>query len=255
MKVANGLVENYYNNLPNSTFIRGAQNSGNDFAGLLNFVANQSISKKQATPANIKQSELSPASISDIYKSMTMQATPGNERNSKEVLGVNWTDEKLAILTGAKYGVTVDTTKTINWQSTGNHTLTTDEISELKEKYDVENLSPQSYYDLMSDLTHMNAISAEDIHGMHLKTVPPSGMYPSSGSAFGGRSFTSGNIFDAIRDDLDSMSNLTGFMMSNDFWLFNPNTNKNHYNGYMDYVQSRTNSMNKLSGIFSDIKR
>lgn len=65
----------------------------------------------------------------------------------------------------------IDTTKTINWQSSGDHTLTAEEIAQLKEKYDVTNLTAQQYYDLMSDLTHMEVLSGGDVMGVHLATA------------------------------------------------------------------------------------
>lgn len=65
----------------------------------------------------------------------------------------------------------IDTTKTINWQSSGDHTLTAEEIARLKEKYDVTNLTAQQYYDLMSDLTHMEVLSGSDVMGVHLATA------------------------------------------------------------------------------------
>lgn len=65
----------------------------------------------------------------------------------------------------------IDTTKTINWQSSGDHTLTAEEIAQLREKYDVTNLTAQQYYDLMSDLTHMEVLSGSDVMGVHLATA------------------------------------------------------------------------------------
>ena len=65
----------------------------------------------------------------------------------------------------------IDTTKTINWQSSGDHTLTAEETARLKEKYDVTGLTAQEYYDLMSELTHMEVLSGNDVMGVHLATA------------------------------------------------------------------------------------
>lgn len=84
-----------------------------------------------------------------------------------------WSDETFAwftagLLTGNN-DYPIDTTKTINWASSGEHMLTAEEIAQLKEKYDVTNLSAQEYYDLMSDLTHLEALSADEIKSPHIR--------------------------------------------------------------------------------------
>lgn len=78
-----------------------------------------------------------------------------------------WTDEALATFVGD--GRPIDTTNTINWASAGGHQLTGEEIADLKTRYDVDHLSPQGYYDLMSELTHLGAISGEECMGVHLR--------------------------------------------------------------------------------------
>lgn len=74
-----------------------------------------------------------------------------------------WDDQKLAdhILRFEK--VAINTNKPINWATTGEHKLTDNEIDILKNKYDVTNLSEQAFYDLMADLSQLNAIKMEDI--------------------------------------------------------------------------------------------
>lgn len=77
-----------------------------------------------------------------------------------------WTDEGLAAVLSK--GETIDTTKTISWTSQGEKNLTEEQISSLKKKYDVTNLSSQDYYDLLSELTHMDVLSAEDCIGANM---------------------------------------------------------------------------------------
>lgn len=81
--------------------------------------------------------------------------------------GATWTDQTIATLIGG-ISAPIDTTKTINWASKGNKELTEQQIAKLKEKYDVRNMSHQEYYDLLSDLTHMEVLSAEDMSGLFL---------------------------------------------------------------------------------------
>lgn len=90
-----------------------------------------------------------------------------------------WNDETLSHFVAGQFtgnwDYPMDTSKTINWQSRGDHELTAEEIAQLKEKYDVNNLSAQEYYDLMSDLTHMGVLSGGDVMGVHLATVGSAG--------------------------------------------------------------------------------
>lgn len=80
-----------------------------------------------------------------------------------------WTDKTLADIIGGGR-TNINTTKTINWSSQGDRKLTAEQITDLKGKYNVSNLSSQEYYDLLSDLTHLGALSGEDCIGAHLNT-------------------------------------------------------------------------------------
>lgn len=85
----------------------------------------------------------------------------------------HWTDEMLAYVVGN--GAEIDTANKINWESNGEKQLTEDQIAQLKKKYNVKELSPQDYYDFMSDLTRLNVLSGEDCKGAHLTHTGISG--------------------------------------------------------------------------------
>ena len=57
----------------------------------------------------------------------------------------------------------IDTTRKLNEESKGDQELTVDQIAQLKEKYDVENMSTQERYDMYCDLTDMGVLSVRDI--------------------------------------------------------------------------------------------
>lgn len=95
----------------------------------------------------------------ELYQSATGRMTDNASQKK-------WTDEMFAYMVGN--GSEIDTTKEINWDSKGDKQLTEDQIAQLKKKYDVKNLSPQDYYNLMSDLTQLNVLSGEDCKGVHL---------------------------------------------------------------------------------------
>jgi hypothetical protein len=175
-------------------------------------------------------------------------------RNSKVMYGVTWTDETLAGNVGG-IEAKIDMSKSFDWNATGEHTLTADELAELREKYNPENLSRQNFYDLMCDLSKLNAITAEDVHGMFLKKAAPMGMYPSNAIEWGrGPSFVEGNIFGALESEIGSISSMTEFMLSKDFWKMNPSADKTEHSAYIDYLNSRADSMTRLIELLSAIK-
>lgn len=65
--------------------------------------------------------------------------------------------------------------KTINWHATGTDVLTKAQEAELRERYDVQNLSEQDFYDLIADLTNLNVVSAEDCTRLFVKDFPVEG--------------------------------------------------------------------------------
>lgn len=74
-----------------------------------------------------------------------------------------WNDKELAKVMKEFDNVTININNPINWGTTGEHQLTEEEIDTLKNKYDVTSLSEQDFYNLMADLSHLNAIKPEDI--------------------------------------------------------------------------------------------
>lgn len=111
--------------------------------------------------------------IAPLERYQTITGRTVAEKDTGVTVESWWCDGTLAEFISKKFtgsrSYPIDTTKTINWESRGDHKLTADEIAQLKEKYDVTNLSPQEYYDLMSDLTHMEVLSGNDVMGVHLK--------------------------------------------------------------------------------------
>lgn len=84
----------------------------------------------------------------------------------------NFDDEKFASKLELGGNEEISTEKPIDWQADGGNELTKDQIDYLKSNYDVENMSTQDYYNLMSDLTHMNVISGKDLGRQHAGVLP-----------------------------------------------------------------------------------
>lgn len=78
-------------------------------------------------------------------------------------LGITFNDTVFAEFITKFDGGPVSTENPINWRTTGEHSLTDDEIVCLKGKYDITNMSPQDYYDLMADLSQLNAITVDKV--------------------------------------------------------------------------------------------
>lgn len=241
-------VQNFYTNVLHKQS-KAPKQSASVFANML-------VTNTPAEQTSKENSAVSDVNPSEIYESMTMKTAPDNRGT-----GIAWTDEKLAALAGLKYGATVDTTKTINWQSTGDHTLTADEISELKAKYDVENLDPQSYYDLMSDLTNMNVLSAKDIEGMHLKKMDlgPSNFKITPDyvqGSFRDESFSMGNILSKLSNELEYAARNKAWSMSDEFLEMNPSFAKDgELNQYQSSWDEKTTYYQKLEDIFKSIQK
>lgn len=197
---------------------------------------------------------------SDFSTALTAALQQDTQPPKQSVLSAHWTDEKLALLAGVGSGVTVDTTKTINWQSTGDHVLTREEIAKLKNKYNVQKLDPQSYYDLISDLSHLNVVSAKDIASMHLRkaNLGPNNFlmtFNASGGAFSYLPFSSGNILETLRDELENLAIQKSWSMTSEFLETNPSlAAAGALDIYTGSLQQQTACFEKLQKIFTSLK-
>lgn len=149
--------------------------SGRDFLSTLNAIYRAAtapvVSIREEPPA---VEEISPM---ERYQLVTGRSLIEESEPEPVVQDVQdrWRDETLAHFAVGQFTGNwddpIDTAKPINWQSPGDHKLTSEEIAQLKETYDVNHLSAQGYYDLMSDLTHMEVLSGDDVMGVHLSTA------------------------------------------------------------------------------------
>lgn len=61
----------------------------------------------------------------------------------------------------------------LNRKADGTGTLTEEQISYLKEKYDVENLTEKEYYNLLEELSEMNILSGKEVETRLARQEPP----------------------------------------------------------------------------------
>lgn len=145
---------------------------GQDFLTVLNAAYHQTAAKPVVSvwKETRAEEEISPM---ERYQAVTGRSV--KEREPVPVVQDRWRDEALAHYTvgqfTGRWDAPIDTTNTINWESLGDHKLTAEEIEQLKGKYDVKNLTAQEYYDLMSELTHMEVLSGNDVMGVHFATA------------------------------------------------------------------------------------
>ena len=149
----------------------------------------------------------------EIYQSVTGRTIDKIEPSQK-----HWTDEMFAYIVGN--GAEIDTTNKINWESNGKLQLTEEQITQLKKKYDVNNLSPQDYYNLMSDLTQLNVLSGEDCKGVHLTHTGISGQgfrfRPAGVPSLVGR-FQTGNMTKILETALENLLKNLAWIESDEY--------------------------------------
>lgn len=142
---------------------------GQDFLSAINAAYDTSTSLD--IPKEVEKPSAREMDPLERYQMVTGRNVSGED--SSVTIEDWWCDETLAGFIAKKFtgsrSYPLDTTKAINWESRGDHKLTSEEITQLKEKYNVANLSPQEYYDLMSELTHMEVLSGNDVMGVHVK--------------------------------------------------------------------------------------
>lgn len=189
-----------------------------DFLSVMNAAYDTAASPEiPKAEANVPAAQITPL---EQYEMITGRTVAGEEPPA--AVQKQWSDETFAHFTADQFtgdwNYPIDTTKTINWASSGDHKLTAEEIAQLKEKYDVTNLSAQEYYDLMSDLTHMNVLSADDIKSVHLKhfgsgfTMFPEGRVPKGMPAV-----QQGNIVNYLAAVLSRLLEYWDWLNSDDF--------------------------------------
>ena len=128
-------------------------------------------------------------------------------------------------------------TKTpINWDADGTSSLTETQIDYLKSNYDLSHMDEESYWNLMADLTDMNAISARDIASQCVAKVPEGLVtgFTFAGDRTFGQMDVSGNLMENIskyKKDLslmmDWLKNHATAGSSQFFWLRDDILHKN----------------------------
>lgn len=109
-----------------------------------------------------------------------MRNTPGSVKTAYDIDNhaanhrsdiFSWDDEEFASLIESLSNQTISKDQEIDWEANGDSRLTQEQADYLREKYDIENMSAQDYYNLMADLTNMNLISGQDVIRQHARPI------------------------------------------------------------------------------------
>ncbi|MBD5094981.1 MAG: hypothetical protein HDT26_12045 [Subdoligranulum sp.] len=220
-----------------------------DFLSVVNAAYDAAVSpdipKAEANAATRK--------IASPERDQTIADSSVTEKSSS--LPVGWNEESLAQSVALSFtgdiNFPIDTTKTINWESSGDHKLTSEEIAQLKEKYDVTHLSAQEYYDLMSDLTHMNVLSGNDVMGVFCRHVGD-GFMMGHVESLAGRTPTiqQGNLLKYLAAALSQVLEYWGWLSSDDFKKANSHLSidaqRSWNEGALKDIEPRQNMLNVM---------
>ena len=127
--------------------------------------------------------------------------------------------------------------------------LTQEQIDYLKSTYDLSDMSKQEYYDLMADLTNMNAISIDDVLSQYMKPMVPGVvvMSVSEGESMGGFGHMNhfgdiqGNLLQYMRDLNSMLERMANGQSSMD---------RNTFMAFRDYLEKEKDLSKRLEFIF-----
>ncbi len=225
-----------------------AQIAGAAFSKLIRSMGGAEKSDKTERETLVPSEEVQAAwSPQAIYQSMAMQV-PSPTATSRTVRGFCWTDQTLAVFIGNGGELPIDTVKTIHWESEGNQELTPAQCEQLRRTYPLDGISAQEYYNLLSELTHLDVLSAEDCAGMHLA----SGALGISFSPENGQ--FDGNLLTHLRDTLAKMQQNWDWVHSEEYRqaeLFDEETRAEYRKNLEQDLRARRRLTALLEQIFS----
>lgn len=173
--------------------------------------------------------------------------------NSKINTRSSLTKEQLEYLKSKNNGLLGSADQPINWEADGSSSLTKEQAEYLKSKYNFSNMSQQDYDNFMSELTHMNVISAQDAVSQYVKPIPP-GVVVTSGissssvrGAFGGmKGF--GNIEENLSEYASDLASVLKWLVNNQSQM-----DSTQFFFLKDYWENESARCEKLKSIFDQI--
>ena len=142
----------------------------------------------------------------------------------------------------------VSTDKPLNWDADGTSKLTQEQIDYLRSTYDLSDMSKQDYYDLMADLTNMNAISIKDVISQYVKPIVP-GVVVGSASQERSGDFGQFNKYGNLQGNLLQYLKDLNYMSE---WLKNGHStmDSSTFFAFKDYLNDEKALAGRLESIF-----
>ena len=174
--------------------------------------------------------------------------------------GEEWNDQQLAYCIDVKANLSLE--KTINWNATGTDVLTQAQMEDLQERYDIENMSKQDFYNLLSDLTHLNVVSAQDCVHLFWEHSPemnvPIELYENYTQKHLEVNFftrKNSNLLQFMQLEYEHSLEMFNWINSRSFDERNPSMPPLVKQRYVDALSAETASYQKFFSIFQSIKR
>lgn len=197
----------------------------------------------------------------ELYQNVKDSLNTQNIKSATVVNGYLWDDQILADWIGmGKDDVSIDTSNPINWAATGNETLTNEQITHIKNKYNISNLNPQDFYNLMSDLTNWDILSAEDVTNMFLTEAPPISdfgilMRVDNAPTQNTKSYAFGNILEKLTQNIDYFQWVYSYSKTSEFSKLNSDyLQSSTLKPYQDYLQRQIEYHHNMLSIFNQLK-
>jgi hypothetical protein len=255
------LQKNYgYNSRKDATNLQSRSNATghNAFTVPINSISENDHTKSQEIqgPGNIFTNEadkmflLNQRELENIAFANRRNQESGNEKEVYQETELSKNQEdvlRIIQLMG------VELKNKINWNSDGSCKLTDEQIKDLKERYDVENLSEGEYYNLLVELVNLNVISGDDFEKQFIRDIPP------EVSEYGGMvTATSSNDYGTERNDYLDKFLKDAEMFEYYFRAIEERKSVIHETSLVksqEYYKEQRERSHKLADIFQQIQR
>lgn len=139
----------------------------------------------------------------------------------------------------------------VNWEADGTSQLTEEQIEYLKGKYDIENMTKEEYYNLMTELTQMNAISGKDVKLQFARPITQGAVTTSMDTLeYSDESLFEGNILLKTRDEYQYILQAMDQIISGNTQFYTQSVSK-----VMNDLVDLKDTYGKLQDIFNQLQK
>lgn len=139
----------------------------------------------------------------------------------------------------------------IDWESDGTGSLTEEQIQYLKGKYDVEDLTEADYYNLLAELTEMNALSGEDVERQFVRHAPCTVMITPTYRNLKEDEISEGNYLERLKKELDETEVLLSMLNAGKYSV----SPENSLESVRAFYEKEREYNKKMADIFRQLQR